>query len=212
MGAVKKIATDEANAQPPGSRRSRKKEQTRRGIFSAAMKLFAAKDYDAVTIEEICDKADVAKATFFLHFPNKAALLTEFNERLTVNLETLLQDANGGAEDKLRLLVHEMLIDWQKNAEIMRKMVGDFINQPSLPEAATQANASIIGLITKIVRDGQESGELRSNVAPNIVAAMLIASWGAFVSAWAGNAPDIPENAGEDVLDIILNGLKTKKQ
>ncbi|AWZ02139.1 HTH-type transcriptional repressor KstR [Rhodobiaceae bacterium] len=191
------------------SRRSRKKEQTRRGIFAAAMKLFADHDYDAVTIEDICDRADVAKATFFLHFPNKAALLTEFNERLTANLQERLINVSGSAEDKLRFMVSALVDDWEQNAQIMRKMVREFLNQPSLPEAATEANEGLLDLITNIVREGQQAREFGSKVAPDLVAAALVASWGSFVSAWSNNREDIPKSAGEDLLDIMLNGLKT---
>ncbi len=191
------------------SRRSRKKEQTRRGIFSAAMKLFADRDYDAVTIEDICERADVAKATFFLHFPNKAALLTEFNERMTANLQRRLEDVSGSAEDKLRFMVDALVDDWEENAEIMRKMVREFLNQPSLPEAATEANAGILDLITDIVREGQRVGEFGGKVAPELVAAALVASWGSFISAWSSDPTKVPQTAGEDLLNIMLNGLKT---
>ncbi len=203
MGVSENLAVAE---QP--SRRSRKKEQTRRGIFAAAMKLFAERDYDAVTIEDICDQADVAKATFFLHFPNKAALLTEFNERLTANLQERLNDVSGSAEDKLRFMVSALVDDWEKNAVIMRKMVREFLDQPSLPEAASEANAGLLDLITDIVKDGQRAREFGTKVAPELVAAALVASWGSFISAWSSNRNDIPQSAGEDLLDIMLNGLK----
>jgi AcrR family transcriptional regulator len=191
------------------SRRSRKKEQTRRGIFSAAMALFAARDYDAVTIEDICERADVAKATFFLHFPSKAALLTEFNERLTASLEKRLGDVGGTAEDKLRFMVSALVDDWEQNAEIMRKMVREFLDQPSLPRAATEANAGILDLITGIVREGQLAGEFSKRVAPDLIAGALVASWGSFISAWSSDKNDVPQSAGEDLLDIMLNGMKT---
>lgn len=191
------------------SRRSRKKEQTRRGIFSAAMALFAARDYDAVTIEDICERADVAKATFFLHFPGKATLLTEFNERLTATLEKRLSEVGGTAEDKLRFMVSALVDDWKQNAEIIRKMVREFLDQPSLPRAATEANAGILELITGIVREGQLAGEFSKTVAPDLIAAALVASWGSFISAWSSDRNDIPRSAGEDLLNIMLNGLKS---
>ena len=202
-------ASDNLAVADQPSRRSRKKEQTRRGIFSAAMKLFADRDYDAVTIEDICERADVAKATFFLHFPNKAALLTEFNERMTADLQERLNHVTGSAEDKLRFMVSALVDDWEQNAEIMRKMVREFLDQPSLPEAATEANAGLLDLITDIVKEGQRAREFGTKVAPELVAAALVASWGSFISAWSSNREDIPKSAGEDLLDIMLNGLKT---
>lgn len=203
VSAVKSLIVGEAP-----SRRSRKKEQTRRSIFSAAMSLFSASDYDTVTIEDICERADVAKATFFLHFPNKAALLAEFNERLTADLKERLVNVSGRSEDKLRFLVNTLVEDWQKNADVMGKMVREFLDQPSLPKAATQANAGILDLIADIVRDGQAAGEFHTTVAPPLIAAALVASWGAFLSTWLASPNDFPQTAGQDLLDIMLTGLK----
>ena len=59
------------------SRRERKKLQTRQRLLEAALSLFHEKGYSATTVEEIASKADVAKGTFFNHFPSKEALLHE---------------------------------------------------------------------------------------------------------------------------------------
>ena len=59
------------------SRRERKKQETRQGLLEAALALFRERGYDETTIEEITDRADVAKGTFFNYFPSKEALLSE---------------------------------------------------------------------------------------------------------------------------------------
>src|SRR6266850_5733877 len=78
-----------------GSRRERKKERTRQEIYRAAMELFLARGFDAVTIEEICQTADVAKGTFFLHFPTKDAFLLEYGQQAVQELEALLHSHQG---------------------------------------------------------------------------------------------------------------------
>src|ERR1051325_9404455 len=62
------------------SRRERKKEETRERIFKAACKLFRHKGFEATTIDEIAEKADVAKGTFFNYFPRKEAVLGFLSE------------------------------------------------------------------------------------------------------------------------------------
>src|SRR4029077_11413058 len=56
------------------SRRERKKEETKERIFGAAFTLFKQRGVEETTIDEICEKADVAKGTFFNYFPHKEAV------------------------------------------------------------------------------------------------------------------------------------------
>ncbi|MCQ8193904.1 TetR/AcrR family transcriptional regulator [Streptomyces rugosispiralis] len=67
-------------------RRERKKAATRATILEAATQLFLARGFDAVTVREIADAADVSPKTVFTHFPHKEALVfsdeRERHERL----------------------------------------------------------------------------------------------------------------------------------
>ncbi|MFI9048453.1 TetR family transcriptional regulator [Streptomyces sp. NPDC053427] len=54
--------------------RERKKEQTRERIAAVALRLFSERGFDAVTVNEIAEAAEVAKATLFTYFPTKESL------------------------------------------------------------------------------------------------------------------------------------------
>jgi AcrR family transcriptional regulator len=56
-------------------RRERKKRQTREVIVGAAFTLFAERGFEAVTVTEIADRADVARATLFSYFPTKESIV-----------------------------------------------------------------------------------------------------------------------------------------
>lgn len=61
----------------PGSLglRERKKARTRAAIQSNAMRLFREKGYEATTIEQIIEAAEVSETTFFRYFPAKEDLV-----------------------------------------------------------------------------------------------------------------------------------------
>ena len=58
----------------PPDRRSRKRQATRQGISDAATRLFVERGFDAVTVDEIAEAADVGRMTVFNHFPRKEDL------------------------------------------------------------------------------------------------------------------------------------------
>lgn len=57
------------------SMRTRQKALTRQLLWDSAIALFTEKGYAATTIDEITSAAGVSRATFYLHFDNKAQIV-----------------------------------------------------------------------------------------------------------------------------------------
>jgi len=62
--------------------RERKKRRTRRALAEAALRLFTEKGYDATTLEDVADQAEVSKSTFYGFFPAKEAAAIEAEAEL----------------------------------------------------------------------------------------------------------------------------------
>src|SRR5499427_1017144 len=88
-------------------RRERRKEETRKQIFQAAMKLFGKKGVFATTVEEITQAADVGKGTFFNYFPSKEAILSALAERQLRVINNALEKA--GSARSIRPVLMEMV-------------------------------------------------------------------------------------------------------
>jgi AcrR family transcriptional regulator len=52
--------------------RQRKKAKTRSSIQALALRLFREQGYDATTVQQIIEEADVSESTFFRYFPTKS--------------------------------------------------------------------------------------------------------------------------------------------
>lgn len=62
-------------ASSPGGLRERKRRQTLQRIANAALRLFLKKGYDATTLDEIAEAADISRRTVFHYFDSKDAIL-----------------------------------------------------------------------------------------------------------------------------------------
>ena len=72
---------------PPG-RRTRKRQGTLDRLVATAGMLFARDGYEAVTMEQIAETADVARATLYNHFPSKEAVLAAWiHQQLAADLQ-----------------------------------------------------------------------------------------------------------------------------
>lgn len=72
-----KTVTSEAALRNPGSRgnrASRRAMRTRQRLLDAALALFSERGVERTAIDEITERADVGKGTFYRHFENKEAI------------------------------------------------------------------------------------------------------------------------------------------
>ncbi len=190
------------------TRRARKKERTRQEIFSAAMDLFAARDFDAVTIEAICEAADVARATFFLHFPTKASLLHEWNCSVAAEFSATLREPRGSAVDELRGLVEHISGRLLAQADVMAAMLREFFATPQAVTAARASAQDLHALFESIIVRGQARGELRSSVDPRLAVAVVLSTSAAILSGQVWKPGELPpEQVHAQFFEVVFHGL-----
>ena len=78
----------------------RRIQRTRRMLLDSLITLILEKGYEAVSVQEIIDQANVGRSTFYAHFENKEQLLFSGHDGLTQSLlrkSRSLEDADGSA-------------------------------------------------------------------------------------------------------------------
>src|SRR5215472_12412671 len=88
-----------ARARPALTRRDRHKLRTREALLNAACSLLAERSIDALSVDEIADRADVAKGTFYNYFTDKDALAIELANNVRAHIEDEISRTNTEVKD-----------------------------------------------------------------------------------------------------------------
>src|ERR1700677_5071044 len=98
----KPAAPRKAAAAPPRTpaigRRQRHRQDVRARLFRAAIELFGSRGFTATTVEDITERADVGKGTFFNYFPSKEHLMMAYSDGRVHRVRAALEKARAGKE------------------------------------------------------------------------------------------------------------------
>jgi AcrR family transcriptional regulator len=196
----------------PLGRRERNKLDVYRRIRDAAIELFRKQGYEATTVEEIADRADVAKGTVFNHFPRKESLLEALAADIRVKLGAELgppQSWTGSSRDQ----VVRLLLTLAKLAHEDRT-VFRLVLQQNLREFWRDARKDPLTLqiqehVRSALRRGRRRGELRTSVRLEAAARLIEAAFFTSMLDWlnegTGDRAFRRELASQ--LDIVFAGL-----
>lgn len=77
-------------------KQDRRSQRTRRLITSATLELLFERRYDAITVKDILERADIGRSTFYAHFFDKEDVLTSIVDQMLESLhQQLAQRARG---------------------------------------------------------------------------------------------------------------------
>ncbi|MEU5420587.1 TetR/AcrR family transcriptional regulator [Streptomyces sp. NPDC001407] len=151
---------------------STRRQNTRRKLFEAAVTLIAEQGFSSTTVDEIAERAGVAKGTVYYNFASKTVL---FEELLRHGME-LLSDAlrraadataarGGGRVEALDAMVRAGL-DFISGCPALAQLYAAELWrtnrawQPTLARVRERALAVIEGVLTQAVEAGELSTEL----------------------------------------------------
>jgi AcrR family transcriptional regulator len=188
-------------------RRERKRQESRERLYTAAIGLFLENGFDATTVDQIANRADVARATAFNHFPQKIAYLEEWGKRRRQHVRAqLAHDAPGAdtAASRLSRYLHEMAaLNTAARSETQVLM------DPSIRLGQALRSPTLDIDLAEVVRAGQNNGEFRTEVDAAQVGVVLAASYFSTVLRWATADPppfDLDLRI-QQTLDLVLRGL-----
>jgi AcrR family transcriptional regulator len=194
--------------------RERKKQQTRDALVDAAYELFHHKGYDATTVEEIAEIADVSPRTFFRYFMSKEDIaLAPLDRQFTEILAAL---AARPAEEPVIAALRSAAVEVVQASETgdappdrkrHQRMQALLAVTPTLMTACVGRNTARLDELAQLVatRMGVEPG---TDPRPHLVASVALCAVPAVVSAWQDVDRTTPtSNLLCQAFDLLAAGL-----
>lgn len=200
------------------SRRERKKEETRRRIFEVAIELFRERGFQATTVDEITEKADVGRGTFFNYFPRKEAVLAYLSEErvsLAEENAAALIDDPAPAREKLHEIYAFAASAYLSDRELSRFVFEEWMRQAFVP--TEEAGGRWQALLLRVIEQGQAAGQLRQDIEPLMIESLLSSIYMTTLYYWLccpvqkSLEEDFPLLEGlRQRLDLVMDGVATK--
>ncbi|SDP95845.1 TetR/AcrR family transcriptional regulator [Lentzea jiangxiensis] len=207
MAGTRRVAEPAEPAQAVG-RRERHKRATYERLYTASIDLFTGQGYEETSIEEITERADVARGTFFNYFEKKEEVIAAWGARRRDTLRAELGAIAGGDSDVstclencMRALAKINKMEWRTTQVMLTAWVRCGHPIFEAPYATS--------LFADIVASGKQAGEIADHVDPTLVGNILRDVYLGTLYRYVGRGKQPTTLANELVttLRLVMNGV-----
>ena len=169
---------------PPGAARpglrERKKARTRAAIREHALRLFREQGYDATTVEQIAEAAEVSPSTFFRYFPTKEDVVLQDDLDLVWMDAFRAQPRDLGPIAAMRAAVRAAFADLAADdLEQLREAMDLAVAVPAVRARMLEEMARTSQRIAEAVaeRSGRNAGDFTVRAVAGAVIGIAMVAW-----------------------------------
>jgi AcrR family transcriptional regulator len=194
------------------SRGDRRKQETRAKILEAAVELFGEVGFDATKISDVCERADVARQTFFNHFPAKSDLLAELYRAGGDFISTTLDSAyqrGATTRERLALFYGDALAAAIEVGPANRDLVAHVVHSRPDPDRAQQLQ-HISSLFQGFVKRCLATGDVTRRHSPEVLAQLMQGALGALMIDWGERGGFDPSQRAAELAALVADALEIR--
>lgn len=204
----------EAGTAPGQTRTQRRAAANRRSVVDAAREIVATQGVEALTLEAVAERADVAVQTIYNRVGNRSALLVAVAEQAMEESRGYMDAAyaSGGAPDERIRLVAGAWARFARERSHEFRILVEPADEPEAAERLAELYAMQGAKLAATIREGMDAGVFRRDLDPEEVAVTLTAAInGILAMAWRPGALRVAEPQMDGMLEsfasLILGGL-----
>jgi AcrR family transcriptional regulator len=184
------------------NRRDRRKLATRQALLDATHALLASRSMDALSVDEIALRADVAKGTFYNYFPDKEALARELASHVRARLESEIARTNEGIDDPAKRIARALCCLLRFCLSTPEQAAGMLTLFPRATDPAAPINSGV----RRDIADGIAQGRI---VAPaeDVAVACIVGVFMAGANRALDLSADQARAFAQELGTLLLHGL-----
>lgn len=199
----------------PVSRRERRKREVQDRIIEASIELFTEQDCEQVTVEQICERADVSRKTFYNYYLSKQYLIYALSESIVFDEAQRIAEAarahSPHAIERLRFLLDSMANILRNFAALERTLMRHTMKDTARDDdRAAERWHHMDHLITGMIEEGQARGDITTAFSAQFLGEIVAGTLNTVTVSWVydENYP-----VAERLTDLgnFLDGALSKK-
>ncbi len=184
-------------------------------ILQAALKCFAAYGYKKTTLEDIAGALNLGSSSIYAYTTGKRALYEDVVRYCVLRWQNRVKAAAACADnatDRFRVMCETALLYLAEDADFCALLKNDHTIFPMFPEADPyeDINAESVGMIARVLEDGQRSGEFRALDTAMVAEIIFSIYKGFIIRAYIECEERFMETHMAQALDLLLNGIISK--
>ncbi|MEV8402170.1 TetR/AcrR family transcriptional regulator [Streptomyces niveus] len=195
-------------------RSSTRRQATRQKLYEAAVTLIAEQGFSATTVDEIAERAGVAKGTVYYNFKSKTELFEELLRHgvglLTASLQAAADDTakrDGTSVQALDAMIRSGLAFIDRYPAFTQLYVAELWRtnrawQSTLLVVRQQA----VAVVEKVLQEGVDGGELSREIDIPLTAAALVGMVLVAALDWQAFQPERSIDDVHSALSLLLHG------
>jgi AcrR family transcriptional regulator len=162
-------------------------EARRQQIMDAAATCFAHTGFHRTTMHDICQMAELSPGAVYRYFASKDEIIEAMEEQERQHSAAVIDALTSERKDTLDVLegltdVFFSKLEDVRDCSVHIELWAEALSNPRIKETVVRVEDSIRNaFVNKIVREGQERGEINARLAPDAVARVMMAFWDGLV-------------------------------
>jgi AcrR family transcriptional regulator len=185
---------------------------TRHQIVTAALRQFQLFGFQHTSVDSIADALGISKKTLYQHFRSKDQLIRAVVDEIADTVMKRAEVVTAATTPPARALRRVAEVGHYLSQTITPAMVHDMRSMPQVWAYVESKRATALTSLGALIRRGQESGDVRRDLDPGFISAMLLQLVNALINPTMMTAMNLaPGVMVRNIVTMILRGVLVHK-